>query len=392
MRDPDFTLSAGPTMVSQRVLAGLGKPITYHYDPAFLEAFRRTERKLAEIFLTKCDVLLMQGEAVLGLEAAARSLVRPGMPVLNIVSGVFGKGMGYWLKDFGAELHELEVPYNDSVDPVDVELYLDEHPEIELVTVVHSETPSGTMHDLAAMGPVARAHGALTLVDCVSSLGGLEFRTDEWQLDVCVAGAQKCLGGPPGVSLMTVSEAAWQKIGANPAAPRSSFLSMLDWKEQWLEGEKFPFTPSVSDMHGIEAACEELLEEGLEESIARHDLSARACRAGVRAMGLELWPRSEEITAACVTAIAVPNGLTDREVRDHCRERYGVMISGGQGAGNLVRIGHMGPTARSLYPVVGLAALGRTLADLGTTVDVGAGVEASLEVVSAQTAAVAPGA
>ena len=136
---------------------------------------------------------------------------------------------------------------------------------------------------------------------------------------------------------------------------------MLDWKEQWLDGDKFPFTPSVVDLHGVEAACDVLLEEGLEASIARHELAARACRAGVRAMGLELWPRSEEIAAACVTAIAVPEGLTDAQVRDHCRERYGVMISGGQGAGNLVRIGHMGPTARSLYPVVGLAALGRTL-------------------------------
>ena len=105
-------------------------------------------------------------------------------------------------------------------------------------------------------------------------------------------------------------------------------------------------------------------------------------------MGLELWPRSEEITAACVTAIAVPEGLTDRQVRDHCRARYGVMISSGQGAGNLVRIGHMGPTARSLFPVVGLAALGRTLADLGTSVDVGAGVEAALEVLSASGAPV----
>src|SRR5919198_6731372 len=173
---PDFTLSAGPTAVWPRVAAALGSPLTYHYDPAFLEAFRRTERKVAELFLTKNDVLLMQGEAVLGLEAAARSIVRPGMPVLNLVSGVFGKGMSYWLKDFGAELHELEVPYNDSVEPADVERYLDEHPEIELVALVHSETPSGTMHDLASIGPIARAHGALTLVDCVSSLGGIEYR------------------------------------------------------------------------------------------------------------------------------------------------------------------------------------------------------------------------
>src|SRR5262245_38662301 len=147
MRDPDFTLAAGPTAVTARTLAALGSPVIYHYDPVFLEAFRRTEAKVGQIFRTQNEIVLMQGEAVLGLEAAARSLVRPGMPVLNLVSGVFGKGMGYWLKDFGAELHELEVPYNDVVDPADVERFLDEHPEIELVTLVHSETPSGTLHD-----------------------------------------------------------------------------------------------------------------------------------------------------------------------------------------------------------------------------------------------------
>jgi pyridoxamine---pyruvate transaminase len=382
MRDPDFTLSAGPTMVSPRVLAAQGAPVTYHYDPAFIEAFRRTERKVARLYRTEQDILVMQGEAILGLEAAARSLVRPGMAVLNLVSGVFGKGMGYWLTDFGAELHELEVSYDDSIDPADVERYLTEHPEIELVTVVHSETPSGTLNPVDEIGPIAKAHGALVLVDCVSSLGGIPIWPDEWKLDVCVAGPQKCLGGPPGLSLMSVSDEAWEAIRANPSAPRASFLSMLDWKEQWIDGEKFPFTASVVDMHGLEAACDELLEEGLEASFARHEQAARACRAGVRAAGLELWPRSDEVAAACVTAIAVPEGLTDVQVRAHCRERYGVMISGGQGAGNLVRIGHMGPTARSLYPLVGLAGVGRTLADLGARVQLGEGLEAALEVLS----------
>jgi pyridoxamine---pyruvate transaminase len=389
MRDPDFTLSAGPVAATPRVLAALGSPIVYHYDPAFLERFRAAERKLADLFLTKNDVLLMQGEAVLGLEAAARALVQPGTKVLNLVQGVFGKGMGYWLKDFGADLHELEVPYNDAVDPVDVERYLDENPGIELVTVVHSETPSGTVCDVSAIGPIAHARGALTLVDCVSSLGGIAFETDAWQLDVCVAGPQKCLGGPPGMSLMTVSEAAWERIRSNPAAPRASFLSMLDWKEQWIDGDKFPFTPSVSDLHGVEAAVDELLEEGLEASIARHERSASACRAGIRAMGLELWPRSDEIAAACVTAVAVPEGLADVQVRAHCRERYGVMISGGQGAGNLVRIGHMATSARGLYPIVGLSALGRTLADLGVQVEIGAGVEAALAELSEAKPAIA---
>jgi pyridoxamine--pyruvate transaminase len=386
MRDPDFTLSAGPVAASPRVLAALGSPIVYHYDPVFLERFRATGRKLGQVFLTGNDVLLMQGEAVLGLEAAARGLVQPGTKVLNLVQGVFGKGMGYWLADFGAELHELEVPYNDAVDPAAVERYLDEHPGIELVTVVHSETPSGTFADVAAIGPIARARGALTLVDCVSSLGGMPLRTDDWQLDVCVAGAQKCLGGPPGITLMSVSDRAWERIAANPVAPRASYLSMLDWKTQWLEGDKFPFTPSVSDLYGVEAAVDELLEEGLEASIERHARTAAACRAGVRAMGLELWPRSDEIAAACVTAIAVPDGLTDLQVRAHCRERYGVMISGGQGAGNLVRIGHMAGSARSLHPVVGLAAVGQTLLDLGARLDLGAGVEAAMAEISQTTA------
>lgn len=379
MNDPVFTLSAGPTTAPSRVLAAQAAPITYHYDPSFLDAFRRTERKVAELFRTKQDILLMQGEAVLGLEAAARSLVRPGMHVLNLVSGVFGKGMGYWLAGFGAELHELEGSYNDSIDPADVDRFLAERAEIELVTVVHCETPSGTLNPVGDIGRVAKSHGALTLVDCVSSLGGIPIWPDEWQLDVCVAGPQKCLAGPPGMSLVAVSEDAWAAIRDNPAAPRASFLSMLDWKEQWLEGGKFPFTPSVVDVHGVEAACDVILEEGLEASFERHERTAAACRAGARAMEIDLWPASEDVCAACVTALAVPDGLTDTQVRDHCRERYGVMISGGQGAGNLVRIGHMGPTAQSLYPVVGLAAVGRTLLDLGAPVKLGDGLEATLE-------------
>src|SRR2546427_12874868 len=142
MRDPDFTLSAGPATASGRVLAALGSPIPYHYDPVFLDAFRRTERKVAEIFLTKNDVLLMQGEAVLGLEAAARSLVRPGTPVLNLVQGVFGKGMGYWLKNLGADLHELEGPYDQAVDPGAGGRYLRERPETGRLGGVAATSPA----------------------------------------------------------------------------------------------------------------------------------------------------------------------------------------------------------------------------------------------------------
>lgn len=379
----DLTLSAGPTEVSAEVMAALGSPILYHYDPVFLERFRAAEDRVGQIFRTTShEIILMQGEAVLGLEAAARAVVSPGMACLNLVSGVFGKGFGYWLTAIGAELHEIEVAYDDAIDPAAVSSYLDAHPEIRMVSVVHSETPSGTLNPVRELGPIARAHDAVTIVDVVSSFGGIELEAEAWQLDLLVAGPQKCLGGPPGMSLMAVSKEAWAAIDRNPAAPRDSFLSILDWRDQWHGNGRFPYTPSVSDLHGVLAAADSLLAEGLDAVQDRHAWIAAAAWAGVEAMGLRPWPVSREIAAACVTAIAMPDGLTDIVVRDHARARYGVQLSAGQGAGNLLRLGHMGATARPMLMVAGLAAVGRSLADLGAGVDIGAGLEAALAALS----------
>jgi pyridoxamine--pyruvate transaminase len=388
MRPADLTLSAGPNDVSARVRAALGAPILYHYDPAFIERFRAAEAAIASIYETTAhEIILMQGEAVLGLEAAARAVVSPGMPVLNLVSGVFGKGMGYWLTAIGAELHELEVPYDEAIDPAAVDAYLSEHPGIRMVSVVHSETPSGTLNPVWEIGPIARKHGAVTIVDCVSSLGGIELKAEAWQLDLLVAGPQKCLGGPPGMSLMAVSPQAWAAIDANPHAPRDSFLSMLDWRDTWHGKGRFPFTPSVSDLHGVLEAANAVLEEGLANVQARHSRVAAAIRAGVAGMGLQIWAKSEAIAADCVTSIRLPASVTDTQVRDHVLAHYGVALSAGQGAGNIIRIGHMGDTARLMVPVAGLAALGRTLLDLGVEVDLGEGVAAAMGSLSASGAA-----
>ncbi|WP_051147359.1 pyridoxal-phosphate-dependent aminotransferase family protein [Glaciibacter superstes] len=370
-------------MATHRTLAALGQPILYHYDPLFLETFRRTQEKAARVFKTKNDIVLMQGEAIVALEGAARSMTTPGMKVLNLVQGVFGKGMGYWLTSFGAEVFELEVAYNEAVDPAAVEDILSKNPGIELVALVHSETPSGTITDCKAIGPIAKKYGALTLIDAVSSIGGLEFETDEWQLDVVVTGAQKCLGGPPGIGMVSVSPAAWERMESNPASPRASYVSLLDWREKWLKGGVFPYTPSVSDVHGLESVLDQVLEEGLDNAIDRHTLAAEATRAGVKAMGLELWAANSEIAANCVTSVRLPDNLDHVEVRAHVREKYGVMLSSGQGAGNLMRLAHMGPTSSGMYPIVGLAALGRGLKDLGMEVSVGAGIDAAMEVLAA---------
>ena len=382
MREPEFTLATGPAGIYPRVLSALSRPVTHYYDPVFLECFRRTEAKVGQVFGTASEIILLQGEAVLGLEASVRSLVRPGMPVLNLVSGIYGHGMSSRLKSLGAQLHELSVPYDEAIDPDDVEAYLDAHPEIELLCVVHCETPSGTLNNCSRIGPIARGHGVLTLVDCVASLGGMPLEPDSWQLDVCVAAPQKCLGALPGMSLVAVSLQAWTAIERNPAAPRDSFLSLLDWRDCWHGRERFPYTPSVSDVYGLEAACDLFLEEGREAVFARHETAGRVCRAGIVAMGLRLWPAREAIMSACVTAVVVPDSLDQAAVCDYVRTRYDVLISGSEGAGNLVRIGHMGPTASALHPVVGLAALGRSLADLGAEVRIGDGLDAALAVLA----------
>jgi pyridoxamine--pyruvate transaminase len=248
---------------------------------------------------------------------------------------------------------------------------------------VHSETPSGIENPLAEIGPLAHEHGALMLADVVSALGGTEVDLDAWHVDLAVAGPQKCLAGPPGMSLVAVSDRAWETIEGNPAAPRGSFLSLLDWKHKWIDAgrEAFAYTPSVADVNGVHAALCELLDTGLEASIAQHALAARATRAGVRGLGLELWPRREEYAANCVTAVRTPDGVGVAEILAHVRERYGVMLSGGYGElkEKVIRLGHMGPASRSLYPLVAVSALGRGLADLGVGVDLGAGAQAVLD-------------
>ncbi len=386
MRDPSFTLTAGPTAATPRTLQALGQPIIFDYDPVFLEKFRELERKVAELMRSSDDIVLMQGEAVLGLEAAARALTRPGMKALNLVSGVYAAWFGDWLREYGADVIEVRVPYDEAVDPADVRRALEDNPGVELVAVVQSETPSGIHNPVGEIAPAVRDAGALLLVDAVSALGCEEVLVDEWGIDVCVAGPQKCLAGPPGMSLMSISSAAWEAMERNPNAPRGSFLSLLDWKERWVDTDrtKFLYTPSVVDVNGVDSVVDQVLDEGLEQCIARHQAAARAVRAGAQAMGLELWPRREDYAAGCVTAIRVPEGISRAGALDHIRERYGVMLSGGYGelADKLFRIGHMGPAADSLNPVVAVGALGRGLKDLGADVQIGAGVEATLEAIS----------
>ena len=388
MRQPDFTLTAGPTMASHRVLTALGSPVIYDYDPAFLERFRETEEMLRRAYRTSGDVVLMQGEAVLGLEAAARGLVSPGMRCLNLVSGVYAAWFGDWLREYGADVVEVRVPYDEAIDPSAVASALDRDGPFALVAIVHSETPSGIENPLREIAALVHAHGALMLADVVSSLGGSELAIDDWHIDLAVAGPQKCLAGPPGMSLVCGQR---PRVGGDGGQPRGAArLVPLAARLEAHAGSTAGGSRSPTHRRSVTwAECTprspSSSRTGSRPRSRSTTLAARATRAGVLGLGLELWPREESYAAHCVTAVRIPAGTAVPALLGHIRERYGVMLSGGHGElkEKLVRLGHMGPAARSLYPLIAVSALGRGLADLGVAVDVGAGAAATMGVLSA---------
>jgi pyridoxamine--pyruvate transaminase len=301
------------------------------------------------------------------------------------VSGVYGAGFGFWAKRYCAELLELRVPFDEVIDPAQVAALLESRPDIRVVAVCHHDTPSGTINPVAEIGRIVAAHGAYLLVDAVSSFGGMDVHPDACHADLFVTGPNKCLGCPPGLTLLGVSPRAWRKMKANPLAPRDSILSILDWELAARRDRPFPFTPSVSEINGLDAALDLYLAEGPEQVWARHAITAAACRAGALAMDLRLWPADERTASPTATAIRIPESVKDAALRAAARARYGVVFSSGRGEtlGKLVRIGHMGPTARPMYAVVAVTALGGALRALGHRVDVAAGVDAALAVIDA---------
>ncbi len=384
IKEPVITLSAGPVAVFPRVMQGLARTVHYDYDPYFQDFYEQAVGKAARALRCAEPPLILQCEPAPGLEASAASLIGPDDVVLNLASGVYGKGFGYWSSRYNKELLEIEVPYNEAIDPKSVADAFKKRPDIKIVSVVHHDTPSGTLNPVAEIGKIVRANDALMLVDAVSSWGGMDIHPDDCFADVFVTGPGKCLGGAPGLTIIAVNQRAWTHIAANPKAPTASILSLTDWKDAWRHDKPFPFTPSVAEMNGLDAALDQYEAEGPENVWARHALTARACRAGIKAMGLELWAARDDIASPTTTAVRVPAGLEDSDILAAARAQFGVVFSTGRGEtqGKLIRIGHMGPVAEPVYAVVALTALAAALRQLGHKVDAGAGVEAALEVVA----------
>jgi pyridoxamine---pyruvate transaminase len=384
-RDPAFNLTGGPAGATPATLAALGRPVLHHLDPAFGALYQRTAELLQQAFGTRESPVILPGEAVVGLEAAAASLIGAEDIVLNLVSGIYGRGYGAWARRYAREVVEIEVPYDSAVPASAVADAMRVRPDITVVSVVHCETPTGTANDLDAISAVTAEHDALLIVDAVSSFGGIRCDFTSWQADLVVTAPQKCLGGTPGLSLLHVSEAAWARMEANPAAPRDSALSILDWRDAHLADRPFPFTPPVTDIYGLHSCLEQYLSEGAEAVLRRHQTAAQAARAGAEALGLTLWARDPLVRSDTVTAVRMPDEIDEQDVRALARADSGVMLSGGQGdlARIVLQIGHMGTGAFPLGPVIAVTALGRALRSLGVRADIGAAVEAAVSALDA---------
>ena len=368
-----------------RVIRAMAMPVQYDFDPYFQQFYEDVGKKVSRALRIDDSPLILQCEPAPGIEASAASLISKGDVVLNLVSGVYGKGFGYWSDRYNKELIEIEVPYNAAIDPQQVDDAFRQRPDISIVSVVHHDTPSGTINPLREIGEIVRRNDGLLIVDAVSSWGGMDIHPGDCHADIFITGPSKCLGGAPGLTIIAVSDRAWTHIESNPDAPFASILSLKDWRYACDRDQAFPFTPSVAEINGLDAAIVNYLEEGPENVWARHSLTAKACRAGIRAMGCELWAESESIASDTTTAVSVPAGVEDEQLRMAVRRIFGVVFSSGRGEtnGKLIRIGHMGQVAQPIYSLVAITALGGALNHLGVKVDTNAGIDAAMSVITA---------
>jgi aspartate aminotransferase-like enzyme len=370
-----YLMAPGPTPVPPEVLAAGAEPVLHHRGPDFREVMRRCLGRLQQVLQTENDVLLFTASGSGAFESAVVNLLSPGERVLAVSAGEFGERWATIAASYAADVQDLRYAWGETPRAEDVRARVEET-GAGVVFLVHSETSTGVVADVHSLAQAAREAGAIVVVDAVSSLGAVPLETDAWELDVVVSGSQKALMTPPGLSLTSVSPAAWDRC-ARTTTPRFYF----DWAKlrASLETGTTPFTPAVSLVISLDIALGLLLEEGLEAAFARHAALGRACREGAKAMGLELFSPDEE-RSAVVTAILTPEGVDARELVLALRDRFGITVAGGHGdlAPRMFRIGHIG-----YYDVfditTALAAVELLLVEGGADVERGTAVSRALE-------------
>jgi aspartate aminotransferase-like enzyme len=375
----EYLMTPGPTPVPSEVLLAQAKPIFHHRTPAYTDLLVRIEEDLKYIFQTKNDVLIFASSGTGVMESAVVNLFSPGDKVIVTSNGKFGDRFIKLTETYGLNPIKLEYEWNKVVNPADIEKFLLQDPEIKGVFVVQSETSTGILNDVKAIGEVVKETEAVLIVDSITGIGAVECKTDEWHLDVVMTGSQKGLMMPPGLACVAVSEKAW-RVAEKSRLPKFYFSWQKTREALHRSQPQNPFTPPISLIVGLGEALRLIKEEGLENVVKRHAILAEAVRKGVEAIGLELFAPPEGRGNA-VTPVKVPEGIDGNQIVKIMRDNFGVIIAGGQDhlKGKIFRLGHLGYFDR-FDILTTLSALEMTLSELGYPFKLGSGVSAAEEV------------
>ncbi|MDQ8730240.1 alanine--glyoxylate aminotransferase family protein [Bradyrhizobium sp. LHD-71] len=380
---PDYRLRLpGPTAVPERVRQATALPVLNHRGAEFKAMLAECQQRLKPIFGTRHDVLLFAGSGTAMMEAAVANVVSPGDAVLIVVAGQFGDRFVSIAKALGATVDTIDVEWGGALDAQRVAERLKSR-SYRAVVMVHNESSTGVAYDIAAVGAVVRDTPALLIVDSVSGLAGIEMKMDAWGADIVVSASQKSLMCAPGLGFAAVSAKAWKVIDRDGRVP--SFFADFRRAKASLEKDGTPFTPPVTLVYGLLEALHMIDEEGLANVLRRHSRLAAALRAGVQALGVELY-NQPDISSSTVVAMKVPRGLEGGAIVQRLRERYRTVIAGARHpsqTGKVFRIGTMGAVSETDI-ITDLRHLEATLKDLGKPAPTQhAGVRAALDALAA---------
>ena len=361
--EQELIMLPGPTNVPPRVMRAMVKPIINHRGAKFREFYRELIQDLKYVFQTEGDVFPLTSSGTGGIECAVSNLVSDGDKVVVPVNGVFSARLAQTIKAFGGESVEIPVEWGDAVTPLQIKEALDRERDVKAVAVVYNETSTGvTTRRLKEIGELCDRRGCLLLVDAISILGGDELPVDEWKVDVCVVGSQKCLMAPPGLAAISISEKAWEAI--KEGGKRRFYFDLLRYKE-FLGKLETPYTPALPLFFALKEALEMIKEEGLEARFRRHASCAKAVYGALERANLTFYAK-EEVRSNVVIAVNNPPKINGEEIRAKLLREHRVAIAGGMGKlkGTMLRIGVMGMVNAS-YIIRTISALEQALKELG---------------------------
>jgi alanine-glyoxylate transaminase/serine-glyoxylate transaminase/serine-pyruvate transaminase len=365
---PDRTLMGpGPSDVHPRVLQSMSTPLVGHLDPSFIEIMDEIQELLRYTFRTDNEwTIPVSGTGSASMETAVANLVEPGDTMLVPTNGYFGGRMASMARRAGGEVVEVDAPWGEPLDPADVAAAFDRH-QPDVFGFVHAETSTGVRQpSVRELTDIAHEHDAYVVADTVTSLGGVEFRADEWNVDVAYSGPQKCLSCPPGASPLTLNDRAMDKVLSRDTEARSWYLDLSLLEGYWGEDRAYHHTAPVTNMYALREALRLVAEEGIEDRWARHRAVASDLKAGLKDLGLEM-NAPDAYWLPSLNAVRVPDGVDDAAVIEYLLEEYDIEIASGLGdlAGEIWRIGCMGHSARRKNVEFLLSVLEEALAEQG---------------------------